>query len=281
MASSHPDFDPVHYYAFVLEALSRFGHEGMPLHVPRALSFLRKRKPAGRLLQAVAERLAPADRACAPGIVLEFGVYKGASLRMLARLFPECRVYGFDTFSGFPDDGRQDWRQNLATRPPLGMPANVELVIGRFEQTLAPFLDRIGTFSPRLVHVDCDLFSAARTALFGLGHRLGPGSVIVFDELLNYDEFAENELLALYLFLRDRRLDFEWFVTVGEAWPFEKACAGVQPAGAFEGYREHGCYQNAAIRFKSDTDLEARLAPFRNHAGELARLRPLRQPLRP
>jgi hypothetical protein len=102
---------------------------------------------------------------------------------------------------------------------------------------------------------------------------------VVFDELLNYDEFAENELLALYLFLQSRGLDFEWFVTVGEVYPFEKTCAGMQPPGAFMGYRKLGCYQNTSIVLKPDTDREARLAPFLVRAGELVKQRPLRQAL--
>jgi len=128
---------------------------------------------------------------------------------LLARLFPECRLYDFDTFSGFPADGREDWQLDFATHALPRVPERVELVVGRFEETLAPFLERKGTFPLRMVHVDCDIFSAASTALFGLGERLGPGSVIVFDELLNYGEFADNELLAFYLFLVARGLSFE------------------------------------------------------------------------
>ena len=66
---------------------------------------------------------------------------------------------------------------------------------------------------------------------------------------------------------------------MGDVYPFEKACAGVQPPGAFMGYRKLGCYQNASIVLKRDTDREARLAPFLARAGELLRQRPLRQPL--
>lgn len=229
-----------------------------------------------KVLHAVARRMTRLGMRSSDGVVLEFGVYRGRSLRKLARLFPECQLYGFDTFSGFPADGRKDWQLDFATPAPPPVPARIELIVGRFEDTLAPFLERRGAFSLRLVHIDCDIFSAARTALSGLGERLGPGSVIVFDELLNYDEFADNELLALYLFLRERGLSFEWFVTVGEAWPFEKACAGDHPADGFRGYRDRCCYQNAAVLLTEGKG-DARLAPFMETAARLARLRPPRQ----
>jgi hypothetical protein len=263
----------------VLEALSRFGREGEALPFLR-LPFLRRLKPARKLLYAVADRMTRLGMRSVPGVVLEFGVYRGQSLRRLARLFPECRLYGFDTFSGFPPDGREDWQLDFATHALPRVPERVELVVGRFEETLAPFLERKGTFPLRMVHVDCDIFSAARTALFGLGERLGPGSVIVFDELLNYGEFADNELLALYLFLTARGLSFEWFVTVGEVWPFEKACAGEHPAGAFCGYRDRCCYQNAAVVLTAGT-ADARLGPFIAAAARLAQQRPPRQTKNP
>jgi hypothetical protein len=45
------------------------------------------------------------SRAPAEGLVLEFGVEKGASLRHLASLTPR-QVHGFDSFEGLPGDWR-------------------------------------------------------------------------------------------------------------------------------------------------------------------------------
>ena len=272
-----PDFDPVDYYAFLLEALSRFGRQGEALPFLRAPGFLRRIKPLGKVLRAVADRMTRLGYRAAPGTVLEFGVYRARSLRILARLFPECRLFGFDTFCGFPEDGRKDWQLDFAIGTLPKVPASVELVVGRFEETLVPFLEQGRADPVRLVHVDCDIFSATATVLFGLGDRLQPGSVIVFDELLNYDEFPENELLAFYMFLRAHQLDFDWFVTIGDAWPFEQFCAGDRPAGAFRGYRDRCCYQNAAVVLKRRTDHRRKLESFLEAAARLARQRPVRQ----
>jgi hypothetical protein len=40
-----------------------------------------------------------------------------------------------------------------------------------------------------LIHIDSDLYSSARTILFGLNERIVPGTVLVFDELyLGWDD---------------------------------------------------------------------------------------------
>ena len=264
-----------HYLAWMLEALSRFGHEGLHLQAHRRFALLRRWKPVWRLLSATAARMAALGLRPAQPQVLEFGVWKGRSIRMLARLFTDGRLTGFDTFSGFPDDGRTDWQQDFRVRRLPRVPAQVELVVGRFEDTLAPFLQRHDPEPIALVHVDCDLFSATRTVLETLGSRLGPGSVLVFDELLHYDGFADNELLALYLFLQQHGLDFEWFVTIGDVFPLDRWWAGEQPAGGFVGFRNNSCYQNAALVLRpASAERAAAIERFMAPAAALAALRP-------
>ncbi len=271
----NPDFDVVHYYGFILEALSRFGSEGRHLKAHRLISPLRKKKPVYPVLAGVANEMRMRDLRRNDACILEFGVYKGRSIKMLSELFPECKLYGFDTFSGFPDDGRTDWKLDFSVSQLPPKPANAEFVVGPFEKTLDGFLQRIGTQHVSLIHVDCDIFSATATVLETLDHRIAPGTVIVFDELLNYAEFPENELLALYLFLQARNLDFDWFVTIGDIYPFEQACAGQQPPNAFIGYRNLCCYQNTSIIIKAASDASRRIEQFLPLASALARQRPL------
>src|ERR1044072_3434759 len=38
------------------------------------------------------------------GQILEFGVFKGHSIRRLAAYFPDADIFGFDTFEGLPND---------------------------------------------------------------------------------------------------------------------------------------------------------------------------------
>lgn len=268
-----PAFDTADYYAFVLEAFSRFGQEGWHRNGPWRL--FARRKPS--LFAAVARRMAALG--IEPGDVLEFGTYRGRSIGKLARLFPRSRLFGFDTFSGFPEDGRRDWRANdFATAIPK-VPRNVELIVGRFQDTLPSFRQRTDITRPAsLIHVDCDLYSSTACVLRELGPDfIRPGTILLFDELMNYDEFLENELLALYQFLEGANLSFAWFVTVGGVYPLETMAKGDTP-GAWTAYRAAGCYQNAAVQITAPGDGGAR-GRHLDAARRLAALRPLRQPL--
>lgn len=233
-----PMIDPAAYAAFLLATHDSFGRQGLALprfglrHLMRS-----RRKPWKRVLEAALWQ-APA------GPVLEFGVWKGRSLNHLAALRPDQAVHGFDSFTGFPDDGRGDWQLDFALPAPPAVAPNVTLHIGAFEQTLP----RYDGPPPAFLHIDCDLYSSARTVLFALGDRLGPGSVILFDELLHYTEFAWNEMLALYEVLLARGLDFEWLVTYGRAYPLSDRQGQMIPGAGFADYRARGFYQNAAIR---------------------------------
>jgi hypothetical protein len=273
-----PDFDIVHYYAFILDALSRFGSEGRHLRHHRLFAPLRKRKPVHPILAGVADEMRKRGLRNHRSCILEFGVFEGRSIKMLSSLFPESRLFGFDTFSGFPEDGRNDWQLDFSVSGIPSAPANAEFIVGPFEQTLEPFLKRAHIKHVSLVHVDCDIFSAAATALETLDHRIAPGTVIVFDELVNYAEFPENELLALYLFLQARNLDFEWFVTIGEIYPFEDICLGKQPPNAFIGYRNLCCYQNTSIIIKGPSKTRHRMERYLPTAYRLARERPMQRP---
>ena len=267
-------FDTVAYYGFVLEGLSRFGQEGQ--HKPALpFRFLRRRKPS--LLPAVARRLRAGGRrdiAC----ILEFGVYRGRSITALSRLFPEARIYGFDSFAGFPEDGRADWRElDLATDVPT-VPANVELVVGPYGDTAKPFCTRHDVPAPaRIIHIDCDLYSSTACVFEALTDRfIGPGTVIVFDELLNYDSFLDNEMLAFYEMLRRQGFGFEWFATIGSIFPMDRLVAGDIPVG-WRAFREAGCYQNACVRITAGPMADA--SRFLPRAAAFAETRPLRRPL--
>ncbi len=144
-----------------------------------------------------------------PGIALEFGVYRGRSLRHAARQQRSRKFYGFDSFRGLPQDGRPDWQLDFATDMPPSMPANCRLIPGWFADTIPAFL-REDSSRIAFVSIDCDVYSSAREVLFGLGERLRPGTILYFDELINYDVFLWNEMLALFEFLEATGLGVAW-----------------------------------------------------------------------
>lgn len=146
------------------------------------------------------------------GVVMEFGVYKGSSLRYLGKKFNHRKFYGFDSFDGFPDDGRNDWTQDFSTGGKLpDVPENVELIKGFFSDSLPDFFSSFDD-DIAIINVDCDIYSSTREIFSELGKHghLKPGLVISFDELINYERFLWNEMLALFEMLEETGLSIEW-----------------------------------------------------------------------
>ncbi len=125
------------------------------------------------------------------GMALEFGVFEGRSLAVIAEARKGRDVYGFDSFEGLPEDYRPHVRQGafaLDRRPQVD---GAELVVGWFDDTLPGFLEtHPGPVD--FLHVDGDLYSSAVTVLTLVGPRLQPGSVVIFDEFFNYPGWDDS-----------------------------------------------------------------------------------------
>ena len=67
-----------------------------------------------------------------------------------------------------------------------------------------------------VLHVDCDIYSSTVTIFKLLKPFLIPGSLVVFDELVNYPSFLDHEMLAFYEFLQGTDLDVELLGTFGD-----------------------------------------------------------------
>src|SRR6185503_15299073 len=102
------------------------------------------------------------------GHVLELGVFKGKSIRELARALPKHTIHGFDSFTGLP----LPWKLSATTTHPAGhfklpappaVPANVRLWPGLFSDSLPPWL-RAHDGPVALVHFDCDLYESTADA---------------------------------------------------------------------------------------------------------------------
>lgn len=144
-----------------------------------------------------------------PGLWLEFGVYRGESLRRIAAGAPRT-VFGFDSFEGLPEDwgpGHPRGKFSLGTAVPLP-PPNSEFVPGLFDATLPSFLDRRPQDRASFVHVDCDLYESARTVLGELASRLKERAVLVFDEFCGL--LPDDEARAFREFLRSTGLRFRY-----------------------------------------------------------------------
>jgi tetratricopeptide (TPR) repeat protein len=129
------------------------------------------------------------------GLVLEFGVLFGRSLRLIAS-HCERPVHGFDSFEGLPEAwGRNPAGAYSAHGRLPEVAGHVRLHAGWFEDTLPAFL--AGNPGPvAFMNVDCDLYSSTRTILDRIAARLVPGSVVVFDEYLCTGQWREDEYKA-------------------------------------------------------------------------------------
>lgn len=136
------------------------------------------------------------------GFICELGVFRGHSLNHIAKLFPDEKVYGFDTFTGLP----QFWRDGFpagafdVSGEDLKFESNCVLYKGLFDETLPQFLGDVPSMA-KLIHIDCDLYTSTNTALTILASRIQAGTIIVFDEYFNYPNWQHHEHRAFREFL--------------------------------------------------------------------------------
>lgn len=156
-------------------------------------------------------------RAPENGLFLEFGVYHGTSINLIARLTP-ATVHGFDTFQGLPTDwlvehgGRREVEPagfySTHGRLPEA-PGNVRYHVGTFDETLPGFCAAYpGPVS--FVNIDCDLYESTQSVFRHLGGRIQPGSVLVFDEYLCLPGWRKHEYRAFQEYLAGSGLDYEY-----------------------------------------------------------------------
>ena len=130
------------------------------------------------------------------GLILEFGVWKGASINRIALMKSKKTIYGFDSFKGLPEDWRIDVKKDAfkLNALPKTFP-NVKLIEGLFEDTLPDFLNEHGEHAA-FIHIDSDLYSSAAVILKSLRDRIVPATIIVFDEYFNFIDWQNGEYKA-------------------------------------------------------------------------------------
>jgi len=158
------------------------------------------------------------------GLFLEFGVWRGESLKMIAKRLQNAGggvVFGFDSFRGLPA-AWQPWRGDVESTFPAGyyrvkavprVEHNARLVVGLYNRTLPAFLQRWfsgdgmddGTLPARkklrFIHIDSDLYSSTKDVLVGLAPYISPGCVLIFDDLINIGNLAGSAFGAFAEFM--------------------------------------------------------------------------------
>lgn len=149
------------------------------------------------------------SKAAPSGMILEFGVATGRTLNHIAGLRSQQPVYGFDVFSGLPEDWRTDFEAGAFAQRPPAVRENCQLVVGLFERTLPSFIAAHGT-DIAFLHVDCDLYGGTRTILENCRPHIKPGTVIVFDEYFNYPGFEQHEFRAWAEFTATHGISYKY-----------------------------------------------------------------------
>lgn len=172
-----------------------------------------------------------------PGVVIECGCYAGAGIMTYAQLSSiyepynhQRRIYGFDTFSGFPSVGNKD--TNTDIKPSTGdlfvnsriveeiqqsirlhdgnralnhIP-KTELVIGDATETIPQFLQDNQHIIVSLLYLDFDLYAPTKVSLELLLDRMPKGAVLAFDEINTKNYPGETVALQEVVGLKNMRL---------------------------------------------------------------------------
>lgn len=174
------------------------------------------------------------------GSVVECGVFRGFGLmswaKLSAMLEPENltrRIYGFDTFAGFPSvhekdasrvamphegalraDSYEELQSLIAEYDRdrfLGHVDKVHLVRGDITQTVPAFVAEHPHLVVSLLFLDADLFEPTKVALQHFLPRMPRGAIVAFDELDNPQWPGETLAVLDHPGIRSLRLErLEW-----------------------------------------------------------------------
>jgi hypothetical protein len=143
------------------------------------------------------------------GLFCEFGVFSGETINYIANQTQEI-VYGFDSFEGLPERWRDGYSKGTFKMVKLPRVAkNVSLIKGWFNETLPDFLKK-HTGQIIFIHLDCDLYSSAKTVFDLCKGRIKKGTVIVFDEYFNYPGWQDGEYKAFVEFIYENKFEYKY-----------------------------------------------------------------------
>ncbi len=179
------------------------------------------------------------------GSVVECGVFRGFGVMTWAKLSTILepvnftrRIYGFDTFAGFPSVSDEDVSGYTRTAVGdlrsesydeltqliaeydkdrfLGHIPKVELIAGDISETVPEFVRTHPHVMVSLLFMDCDLFEPTKAALEAFVPRMPKGAILAFDELDNPiwpgETLAVLETLGIHN-LRLRRLEWDPYIS--------------------------------------------------------------------
>lgn len=140
---------------------------------------------------------------------LEFGVADGYSFRWFVQqnTNPKSRFYGFDTFTGLPEDFGvyKKGKFNTNNKVPQISDSRVQFYQGLFQQTLPGFLLELNNYGKNIIMLDADIYSATLYALTSIAPYLKKDDIIFFDQFA----VPTHEFKAYYDFLQAYYIDLQ------------------------------------------------------------------------
>jgi Macrocin-O-methyltransferase (TylF) len=181
------------------------------------------------------------------GSIVECGVFRGFSLMSWAKLStilePENltrRIYGFDTFAGFPSVSSSDRNGSGVAEVGefqtssyeellelvrlydqdrfLGHIPKVQIIRGDVTKTVPEFVQQNRQLLVSLLFIDLDLYEPTKVALEQIVPRMPKGAMIAFDELDNPIWPGETEALLERMSVNRLKIQrLEWDPYIGYA----------------------------------------------------------------
>ncbi len=145
------------------------------------------------------------------GMCCEFGVYRGWSANLVASNISST-LHGFDSFKGLPESWRAGFDEGAFALEAGDLPKvreNVELHVGWYNETLPDFLEKHDA-QVAFLHLDSDLYSSTSYILSLIGDRIQSGTVVVFDDYLNYPGWQNGDFKAWQEFIERTGLRYEY-----------------------------------------------------------------------
>jgi len=160
-----------------------------------------------------------------PVLYLEFGVYRGDSMRYWSRTLrhPNARLHGFDSFLGLPEK----WNSFVGSGHfstdgviPIIDDSRVEFFPGWIEETLRGY--KFPDYQNLVLMVDVDLYSATAFILETLAERIRPGTFLYFDDLSDrnhqlraFDQYLSKHASKFSLISATQALSHSAFECIG------------------------------------------------------------------
>ena len=150
-------------------------------------------------------------------IYIEFGVFSGTSINFFSNKIKK-NIYGFDSFQGL----KEDW---LGTSVPKGtfdlkkkipkLNDNVIPIVGWIQDTLPKFLNEK---QPKIcfIHMDVDTYESSKFILEKIKPFLTNNSIILFDEIYNFEGWDVGEYKALKEVFSEEDYKFVSFAKNGQ-----------------------------------------------------------------